>query len=77
MNDKLHDLTERVMTRELSYRSHDGLEVTLLWRPSDDYLMVAVADAASGTGFEIPVGDRPPLEVFHHPYAYAPLTAAA
>ena len=31
-------------TRELAHRASNGVEVTLLWRPSDDSLAVRVVD---------------------------------
>jgi hypothetical protein len=57
--------------RELAYRENDGLAVRLLWEPTDDALTVIVLDSATGEALEIPVGDASPLEVFHHPFAYA------
>ena len=58
--------------RELDCRTSDGINVRLLWHPSEDRVSVAVRDAKTGDGFELPVrkGERA-LEVFHHPYAYA------
>jgi hypothetical protein len=59
-------------TRELDSRGSDGIEVRLLWREPDGQILVAVQDRKTGELFELPVrdGDRP-LDVFHHPYAYA------
>jgi hypothetical protein len=57
--------------RELAYRENDGLAVSLLWDPADDVLTVTVRDRQTGEAFEIPVADASPLEVFHHPFAYA------
>jgi hypothetical protein len=56
--------------RELAYRSGNGLEVSLLWDPSDDSLSVCVADTREGARYEIPVEDARPLDVFDHPFAY-------
>jgi hypothetical protein len=56
--------------RELAHRSGDGLEVSLLWDPRDDWLSVRVLDSRSGDSFEVPVGDARPLDVFEHPFAY-------
>jgi hypothetical protein len=63
MSDSLH---------ELDQRSHDGIDVRLLWRKRDNQVLVAVADRKTGDQFEIAVraGQRA-LDVFHHPYAYA------
>jgi hypothetical protein len=56
--------------RELAHRSGDGLEVSLLWDPRDDWLSVRVLDTRSGDSFEVPVGDARPLDVFDHPFAF-------
>jgi hypothetical protein len=58
--------------RELDQRSHDGIDVLLLWRERDDRAVVTVADAKTGERFsiEVPDGERA-LNVFHHPYAFA------
>jgi len=59
--------------RELDHRVSDGIDVRLLWRPEDDRALVAVSDARTGESFTIEVGaDQRALDVFHHPYAYAP-----
>jgi hypothetical protein len=58
--------------RELDRRSNHGIEVALLWRKLDDRLIVTLSDARTGSAFEILVRDgERPLDVFHHPYAYA------
>lgn len=59
------------LLRELAHRTSDGLEVSLLWRRRDNRVSVSVYDSKTGEGFELPVEDHKPLEVFHHPYAYA------
>jgi len=67
-------MTESSATRELAHRATDGVEVALLWYPSNDVVSVQVVDAKAGEAFELVLGegDRP-LDVFHHPYAYAAL----
>ena len=62
------------LTRELDRRLSDGIEVRLLWRPHDDVCLVAVSDARTEESFAIEVrpGEKP-MDVFHHPYAYAAL----
>jgi len=69
--------TAAVAVRELDRRESDGIDVRLLWRPHDDRVMVAVADAKTGDAFTITVAshDRA-LAAFHHPYAYAAAAAA-
>jgi hypothetical protein len=58
--------------RELDRRSNGEAHVSLLWREGDDRLFVAVVDGRQGEVFRLEVreGERP-LDVFHHPYAYA------
>jgi len=59
-------------TRELDSRSGDGLEVKLLWREHDNQVFVVVCDTRSDEAFCLTVHeDERPLDVFHHPYAYA------
>jgi hypothetical protein len=59
--------------RELDHRVSDGIDVRLLWRPHDDRTLVAVSDAKTGESFMFEVGaDQRALDVFHHPFAYAP-----
>ena len=59
-------------TRELDSRMGDGIRVRLLWHSVDSRVSVAVQDTRTGETFEVPVGDNDrPLDVFHHPYAYA------
>jgi hypothetical protein len=66
------DAKEADVTRELDSRMSDGIHIRLLWRPVDGQVSVAVNDTKTGEVFELPVGDRDrPLDVFHHPYAYA------
>jgi hypothetical protein len=64
--------TTDTLYRELDHRTSDGIDVRLLWRPLDDTVHVAVADAKSGDAFTIEVreGERA-MDVFQHPFAYA------
>ena len=65
-------MPENPTVRELDHRFSDGIDVRLLWRPHDDRVLVAVADAKTGVSFTLEVGpDQRALEVFHHPFAYA------
>ncbi len=56
--------------RELDSRSGDGIEVTLLWEPDTERVLVAVVDARTGDTFRIDVDPADALEAFRHPYAY-------
>ena len=58
-------------TRELDFRTTDGLEVALLWEPETNRLSVSVFDTKSGDDFEIAVSCDEAVDAFHHPYAYA------
>ena len=58
-------------TRELDFRSADGLEVALLWQPETNGITVKVFDAKSGDDFDLDVEPADAMDAFHHPYAYA------
>ena len=59
-------------TRELDYRTADGVEVALLWHASANFLSVVVSDTRIGEFFEVVLDERDDaMDVFHHPYAYA------
>jgi len=70
-------VTPEVLTsiRELDTRVTDGVQVRLLWCGHDGTLWVAVLNTRTGDAFcvEVHAGERP-LDVFHHPYAYAPVS---
>jgi hypothetical protein len=56
---------------ELAERESDGISVALYWTRGTDVLAVTVDDAAGGS-FELVVAENErPLDVFHHPFAYA------
>jgi len=57
--------------KELDYRANDGVEVRLLWLPTDDRLVVEVVDGRLADAFEVEVDAAEALDAFHHPYAYA------
>ena len=68
----------RVSATELDYRESGWIEVSLLWDRDTDELIVAVRDKATDESFEIRVENNAhALDVFHHPYAYAPEPDAA
>ncbi|HEX3616341.1 MAG TPA: hypothetical protein VHU61_07370 [Solirubrobacteraceae bacterium] len=59
--------------RELDARVINGLQVQLWWDPETATVWVSVRDARTGNQFLIEVRDgQRPLDVFHHPFAYAP-----
>jgi hypothetical protein len=70
---------QRTTTRELAHRASDGVEVWLLWNSDDDRVTVVVEDAKVEKRFELEARADNALEVFYHPFAYAPgpLSAAA
>ncbi|MGH3082979.1 MAG: hypothetical protein ACRDNP_02780 [Gaiellaceae bacterium] len=70
---------QRTTTRELAHRASDGVEVWLRWNPEKNRLTVVVEDAKVEKRFELQARADNALEVFYHPFAYAPgpLSAAA
>ncbi|HET8977365.1 MAG TPA: hypothetical protein VFN87_04355 [Solirubrobacteraceae bacterium] len=56
--------------RELDHRTSDGIDVTLLWNPVTDQVLVSVYDRRTGEMFELPVAGADALSAFQHPYAY-------
>ncbi len=58
--------------KELARRQADGVVVSLLWRRADDRLTVVVDDTRTGEKIRLPARRENALEVFYHPYAYAP-----
>ena len=59
-------------TKELDHRRNDGIDVALVWDRSDGRLFVTVDDSRTGDSFVVRVGaGEDPMDVFHHPYAYA------
>ena len=66
----VEDLTSM---RELDYRLVNGLQVQLWWDSETGCVWVSVRDARTGNQLLIEVRDgERPLDVFHHPFAYAP-----
>ena len=67
-------MTAEVLTsiRELDTRVTDGIQVRLLWCEHDGTLWVTAVNSKTGDAFHVEVRDgERPLDVFHHPYAYA------
>lgn len=56
---------------ELASRENHGIWVSLLWNRASDRVKVAVYDASIDASFDVAVGEESPLDVFHHPFAYA------
>ena len=65
--------TEQTPTgfEELARRESNGIAVALLWCRAANRVTVTVSDTRTETTFEIDVADASPMDVFHHPYAYA------
>jgi hypothetical protein len=67
---------EREERVELAHRQSSGIEVSLLWDRRRDVAAVCVVDQGR-TSFELVLsGHESPLDVFHHPYAYAAMRGA-
>jgi hypothetical protein len=59
--------------RELDSRVGDGLHVRLWWDECDSSVWVSVLDTRTGDALRIEVSpDQLPMDVFQHPFAYAP-----
>jgi hypothetical protein len=58
--------------QELAHRAGDGVDVSLLWSRHDSRLTVAVADARTGEAFQLTPRAEKALDVYYHPFAYAP-----
>jgi hypothetical protein len=63
-------MTDSIFT-ELDHRSADGIEVSLLWSPRTNRVLVEVEDSRSGETFRLLTPAEKALDVFHHPFAYA------
>jgi len=63
--------------RELARRTNGGVDVALLWSPVDDRLTVVVEDTNLNERFELETRPDNALEVFYHPYAFAPVWVSA
>jgi hypothetical protein len=58
--------------QELAGRRCDGLHVRLVWSAMERRAWVSVIDVKRGQTVGVPIGDNEsPLDVFHHPFAYA------
>ena len=64
-------ITNQHSRRELAHRMSNGIEVTLLWGPAKNEVVVEVIDHGAELAFEITVPSERALDAFHHPYAYA------
>jgi len=62
--------TQRTDLRELDRRTHDGIDVSLLWDARTEGVSVEVTDTRGGGSFEFGVEPADALEAFWHPYAY-------
>jgi hypothetical protein len=57
--------------RELAQRVNGDGEVSLLWRKSDNALIVRVVDTCTSVAFRIRVRPEEALDAYNHPYIYA------
>jgi hypothetical protein len=62
----------RPATRELAHRTGTGIEVSLLWRRSDNSLTLQLVELENGVVFELSISPEDALDAFYHPYAYLP-----
>jgi hypothetical protein len=64
-------MQQTTTVKELAHRAGDGVEVALLWSPSDGRLTVLVDDAKTDERFALQARADNALDVFYHPFAYA------
>ena len=67
-------MTPDVLTsvQELATRTGDGLHIRLLWSANERRVWVSVIDLKRDQTMSVPVSTtQSPLDVFHHPFAYA------
>ena len=64
-------MQQTTTVKELARRTGDGVEVALLWSPSDGRLTVLVDDAKTDERFALQARADNALDVFYHPFAYA------
>lgn len=64
--------TRRAAVRELAHRTGTGIEVSLLWRRSDNSLRLQLTEVDCGVVFELSIAPEDALDAFYHPYAYLP-----
>ena len=64
-------ITTETQPIELDFRAQDGVEVSLLWQPATDVVLVEVRDERLGGSFQLVVDADEALDVFRHPFAYA------
>jgi len=63
-------------SRELAFRSGDGVEVTLAWDEDTDELSVVVWDRRRGRYFELRPDAERALDAFYHPYMHVASSVA-
>jgi hypothetical protein len=61
---------------ELAHRTSNGLHVALLWSRRTGRLVVTVDDERTDESFSVEAPSHRALDVFRHPFAYAPQPAA-
>jgi hypothetical protein len=69
--------TSEIGVRELDRRSNDGLDVSVLWNPRTDRVLLVVEDESTGDSFGIDVDAADALDASRHPHAYADLLPRA
>jgi hypothetical protein len=71
-HDERNPMSHTITLRELAYRAHDGLQVTLLWDEDSNEVSIGVIDERDESSFWLPIAPASALDAFNHPYAYAP-----
>jgi hypothetical protein len=65
-------MTNTIRLKELAYREHDGLQVTLLWDEDSNEVSIGLIDERNDNSFWLPIAPGSALDAFEHPYVYAP-----
>jgi hypothetical protein len=65
-------LSTNTAPRQLAHRVSGAIEVALFWSDETGQLTVFVSDEGTGERFEIEAAPDNALDVFQHPFAYAP-----
>jgi hypothetical protein len=63
---------EKQEEKELAYRESYGIAISLRWNQETGDVSVLVEDSELGESFVVPAEPEQALQVFHHPYVYAP-----
>ena len=64
--------TKTAQYREMAHRANTFIEVSLLWRQTDNSVLLRLVEMGNGVEFELRIRPDHALDAFNHPYAYLP-----